>query len=61
MISIVTHRELEHVLRPTVFMPSGGRSREPLVRQAKDQADNLIEYTLDKATNTLSAERQIKP
>ena len=32
-----------------------------LVRQVKDQAGNLIEYTLDKATNKLSAVRQIKP
>jgi hypothetical protein len=32
-----------------------------LVRQVKDQAGNLIEYTLDKATNKLSAVRQVKP
>jgi len=31
-----------------------------VVRQVKDQAGNLIEYTLDKATNKLSAVRALK-
>jgi hypothetical protein len=31
-----------------------------VVRQVKDQAGNLIEYTLDKVTNKLSGVRVIK-